>query len=173
MSTSLYDISIPNYLQTLGGVAQTLDKGAAHAAEKGIDLDDLVNARLCDDMKPLSFQVIACWHQSLGAIRGLEAGEFSPPPKLPDLDYAGLRGLVQEATDGLGQYSADDVNAMEGKDMAFRMPGLEMPFTAEDFIMSFALPNFYFHATAAYCLLRMNGAPLGKADFLGALRVSG
>ena len=172
MSISLYDICVPTYLQILGGVSKVLDKGAAHAADSGTDPNDLVDLKLCDDMRPLTFQIISCWHHSLGAIRGLEAGEFNPPPSMPDMDYAGLQGLVQEAVTGLDKCSADDINAATGKDMMFRMTGLEIPFKAEDFILSFSLPNFYFHATTAYDLLRLNGTPLGKGDFLGALRVA-
>lgn len=170
MNTSLYDISIPTYLQILGGVANVLEKGKAHAADNGIDLDELINSKLRDDMYPFTFQVISCWHHSLGAIRGLEAGEFSPPPPKPGIDYEGLQALVQEAITELGNYSADDVNAFTGKDLIFKISGKELPFIAEDFILSFSLPNFYFHATTTYDMLRMNGTPLGKMDFLGAVR---
>ena len=170
MSTSLYDISIPTYLQILGGLTNVLEKGKEHAAKTGIDLEDLINAKLRDDMRPFTFQVISCWHHSLGAIRGLEAGEFSPPPSKPGIDFEGLQGLVQEATTELGKYSAEDVNAFTDKGLIFKISGKELPFTAEDFILSFSLPNFFFHATTTYDLLRMNGTPLGKMDFLGVVR---
>lgn len=170
MSNSLYDISVKTYLQILGGVANVLAKGKAHAEENGTDLEAFIDSKLREDMFPFSFQVISCWHHSLGAIRGLEAGEFTPPPAVEDLSYTKLEGLVQQAITGLDEYSADDVNALAGRDISFRIPGMELPFKAEDFILSFSLPNFYFHATTTYDMLRIEGTPLGKMDFLGTVR---
>ena len=66
----------------------------------------------------------------------------------------------------------DEINALSGKAMLFKMGDFELPFTAEDFVQSFSLPNFYFHVTTAYDILRMKGAPLGKLDFLGKIRTS-
>ena len=98
---------------------------------------------------------------------------FQPPPSLPDLDYAALQGLVTEATTELQALSPEEVNAMAGKDVLFKLTSMEVPFTAENFVLSFSLPNFYFHATTAYDILRMKGVPLGKLDFLGAMRAGG
>lgn len=122
-------------------------------------------------MLPFSFQVISVWHHSLGAIKGIKAGEFAPPPSMDGLDYASLRALVAEAIDELQAESADEINALEGKAMVFKVGGNEIPFTNVNFIQSFSLPNFFFHATTAYHMLRMHGVPLGKMDYLGALRV--
>lgn len=171
MAISLYDISVASYLQILDAMSGVLDKGAAFAAEQGIDLDGIVNTRLHDDMNPFHFQVVSVWHHSLGAMRGAEDGVFSPPPSL-ELDYAGLQGLVKEASTELRGLSENKVNALAGKAMKFKMGDFEIPFTVEGFILSFSLPNFYFHATTTYDILRMQGVPLGKMDFLGALRVA-
>ena len=171
MAISLYDISVASYLQILDAMSGVLDKGAAFAAEKGIDLDSIVNTRLHDDMNPFHFQVVSVWHHSLGAMRGAKEGVFSPPPSL-DLDYAGLQGLVKEASTELRELSENKVNALAGKAMKFKMGDFEIPFTVEGFILSFSLPNFYFHATTTYDILRMQGVPLGKMDFLGNLRVA-
>jgi hypothetical protein len=171
MAISLYDISVPSYLQVLGGVADVMQKGADHYAENGKDLAELVGTRLQPDMLPFSFQINSIKHHSLGAIEGLQRGEFNPPPSLGDLDYAGLQGLVNEAIAGLQALDREDVDAMAGKDMYFRMGDFEIPFTAENFIMSFSLPNFYFHATTAYDMLRMAGVQIGKMDYLGQMRV--
>lgn len=171
MAISLYDISVANYLQILDAMAGVLDKGAAFAAGKGIDLDTIVDTRLHDDMNPFHFQVVSIWHHSLGAMRGAKAGVFSPPPSL-ELDYAGLQGLVKEASTELRALSENKVNALAGQSMIFKMGDFEIPFTVEGFILSFSLPNFYFHATTAYDILRMQGVPLGKMDFLGNLRVA-
>lgn len=171
MAISLYDISVASYLQVLDATAGVLEKGAAFAAEKGMDLDAIVDTRLHDDMNPFHFQVVSVWHHSLGAMRGAKEGVFSPPPSL-ELDYAGLQGLVTEASGELRALSEKKVNALAGKAMKFKMGDFEIPFTVEGFILSFSLPNFYFHATTTYDILRMKGVPLGKMDFLGALRVA-
>jgi uncharacterized protein len=170
MAISLYDLSVTNYLQVLGSVSNVLEKGAQFAGETGLDLDDIVQTRLRDDMLPFQFQVISVMHHSRGAIEGIQAGEFSPPPAL-GLDYAGLQGLVADASSMLEALPEDEVNALEGKSMFFKVNDFEIPFTAENFILSFSLPNFYFHATTTYSILRMAGVPLGKMDFLGNMRV--
>lgn len=171
MAISLYDASVGTYLQVLDATNNVLDKGAAHAAEHGIDLADIVEMRLRDDMNPFRFQVVSVWHHSLGAIRGVREGVFSPPPSLGDLDYAALQGLVVEAAEALRAEKPEAINALAGKAMKFKMGDFEIPFTAENFILTFSLPNFYFHATTVYDMLRMQGVPLGKMDYLGAMRV--
>ncbi len=172
MSFSLYDQSVTSYLQTLGGVATVLTKGAQFAAENGIGLDDIVRYKLRDDMAPFSFQVISVWHHSLGAIEGLKKGEFQPPPKMSDMSYQDLQGLVQEATVRLKGESREDIDALADGPLIFKVGGSETPFIARYFIQSFSLPNFYFHATTTYVVLREHGVPLGKMDYLGQLRVN-
>lgn len=171
MSISFYDASVASYLQTLGGVNNVLARGAALAADGKLDLDALVNYRLRDDMLPMSFQVISVWHHSWGAIAGLKKGLFQPPPKMGDLDYDRLRALVTEAIDGLQGENREDIDALSGQPMKFKMGSTEIPFTSDSFLLSFSLPNFYFHATTTYSILRLHGVPLGKMDYLGALRV--
>ncbi|GAB5452403.1 MAG: DUF1993 family protein [Halioglobus sp.] len=171
MSISLYTTSVSNYLQTLDAVSSVLSKGAEHAANEGIDMAELLATRLRDDMLPFSFQVISVVHHSRGAIEGAQAGVFTPPPSL-DLDYAGLQALVADAAAFLRGLEKQDIDALEGKAMKFKMGDFEIPFSAEDFLLTFSLPNFYFHATTTYSILRMLGTPLGKMDFLGAMRVA-
>ena len=170
MSVSLYDASVGTYLQILSAVEGVLDKGREHCEANGIDLGEVVEMRLIDDMLPFRFQLISVTHHSLGAIQGVEAGVFSPPT-MNELDYGGLRDMVGDARKALGEYSADTVNALVGKEMEFRMGSRAMPFVAEDFLLTFSLPNFYFHATTTYDMLRMKGTPIGKGDFLGRMRL--
>ena len=170
MTLSLYDISVPGYLQVLGGITGVLQKGADFARESDLDLAEIVQTKLRPDMLPFQFQVISVCHHSLGAIKGIREGLFTPPPTL-DLDFAGLQRLVEDATAELQTVSREEVDALEGNAMKFKMGSFELPFTAENFILSFSLPNFYFHATTTYSILRMVGVPLGKMDFLGAMRV--
>ena len=171
MAISLYDISVSTYLQVLGGISGVLEKGAEYAGKNDLDLAEVVETRLHPDMLPFRFQVTAATHLSLGAIRGIREGVFSPPPPMPDLDYSGLRDHVSDTVTELKMVEREEVDALEGNEMKFKMGDFEMPFTAENFILSFSLPNFYFHATTTYDLLRMAGVPLGKMDFLGKLRV--
>jgi hypothetical protein len=86
-------------------------------------------------------------------------------------DYSELQKLVADARDALQKLSRDAVDALQGKDVTFQMGDFKMPFTAEGFLMSFSLPNLHFHATTAYDILRMKGVPLGKRDYMGALRL--
>jgi len=172
MSFSLYDLSVPSFLQTLDSTLTVLDKGVAYANDNGIELSELQNITMHEDMLPLTFQIISVSHHSLGAINGIRAGEFAPPPKMPGIDYAGLQQLLVDAKQQLEAVSADEINALTGNSLIFKLGQHEIPFTTENFIQSFSLPNFYFHATTAYDLLRMKGVPLGKKDFLGQMRTS-
>jgi hypothetical protein len=171
MAISLYDLSVTNYLQTLGGVEGFLGRSLAHFKETSIDPNEVVETRLFADMLPLKFQLHSVVHHSLGAIRGVKAGLFQPPPPVPELDYAGFQKTVTEAREALEQVKPDEVNGLEGKDVAFQIGDRKLPFTAEGFLLSFSLPNFYFHATTAYDILRTKGVPLGKRDYMGRLRL--
>lgn len=171
MAISLYDLSVANFLQTLGGVAGFLDRGLAHCTANKIDPNEIVETRLAPDMLPFRFQVLSVAHHSLGAIEGVKQGLFSPPSSTPPLDYAGLQKVVADAREGLKKLTPAEVNALEGRDMVFQMREMKLPFTAEGFLMSFSLPNLHFHATTAYDILRMKGVPLGKRDYLGQMRM--
>jgi hypothetical protein len=171
MSISLYDASVGAYLQTLGGVANVLDKGAQAAADGTLDLEEVVRFRLREDMATFTFQVISVWHHSLGAVNGLKARLFQPPPNLGHQSYQQLQGLVAEAISGLQQVEREEIDALADQPMIFRLSSREIPFTTDNFVLSFSLPNFYFHATTTYAILRMHGVPLGKMDYLGNLRM--
>ena len=169
MAFSLYDATVTNYLQILGAVGGFLDKSLTHFRDKGIDPAEIVGARLAPDMAPLRFQIVSVAHHSRGAIEAAKSGVFSPNMGKPDLDYAALQGLVSEASKELSAMTPEDVNALIGRDVTFKLGERALPFTAEGFLMSFSLPNFFFHATTAYDILRHKGAPLGKRDFMGRL----
>ena len=170
MALSLYDISVASYLQTLRAVSGFLAKGRTHFEASETPLDEIVETRLRDDMNPFRFQVVSVVHHSLGCIRGLQRGSFSPPDFGEDLDYAGLEQLVTDAAERLQEFEPDAINALEGEPLKFSTQRFELNFIAEKFVMSFSLPNFYFHATTAYDILRMKGAPIGKLDFIGQFR---
>ena len=169
MSLSLYDVSVGRYLQTVSSVAGYLEKGHAHFTANGVDPNEIVDSRIFPDMFPLRFQIQSVAHHSLGAIEGAKQGVFGPPSALTELDYRGLQQLVADTREALQKIQPADVNGLEGKDVVFQMRDRKIPFTVEGFILSFSLPNFYFHAATGYDILRMKGVPLGKRDFLGQL----
>ena len=171
MATSLYDLSVANYLQTLSGVIGFLEEGLTHFQAKQVDPNEIVETRLHPDMLPFRFQIQSVAHHSRGAIDGVTSGVFQPPPPIPALDYAGCQKLVADTRDALQRLTPTEVNACEGKDVTFQMGNFKLPFTAELFILSFSLPNFYFHAATAYDILRMKGVPIGKRHFMGAMRL--
>jgi len=171
MAFALYDASVANYLQTLGAMSGVLDKSLAHFREQGVKPEDIVETSLAPDMLPFRFQIVSVAHHSRGAVEAAQKGLFTPPFGSSDLDYAALQKLVAEARDALAALEPDAINALVGREVIFQLGDRKMPFTAEGFLMSFSLPNFYFHATTAYDILRHKGAPLGKRDFIGRMRL--
>ena len=171
MGISFHEASVGSYQQIMGGLAGVLEKGAAFAAEQGMDPQDLVLAKLREDMMPLHFQVVSACHHSLGALHGMRDGRFSPPSFELDKTYRELQDMVAQTNAGLAAFGAADAEAIADQSMVFALGKQEMPFTNQNFLMSFSLPNFYFHATTVYDILRAQGVPLGKRDFLGQLRM--
>lgn len=170
MAISLYEISVGRYLQTAGAVEGFLARGLAHCGDVGVDPETLLTARLAPDMLPLAFQCASVAHHSLGAIKGVMAGAFGPPSGAPGT-YAEAQALITDTIAALKDLDPAEIDALAGKDVTFSVGSLKLPFAAEGFLMSFSLPNFYFHAATAYDILRANGVPLGKRDFMGAMKL--
>lgn len=171
MAISLYDLSIGTYLQTLGAVEGILAKGAAHFQEQKADATAILDERLHTDMLPLKFQIHSTIHHSLGAIRGVQSGTFKPPSPVPATDYAGYQKAVTEAREALQKIKPEEIDGLMGKDVTFEIGDRKLPFTAEGFLQTFSLPNFFFHATTTYDILRVKGVALGKRDFLGRMKL--
>jgi len=171
MPLSLYDITVPSFLQTLGALDALLDKAQAHCASKGVAPSACINARLFDDMMPLSFQVSQTVTHSAGAVEAVKVGVFSPSTTAPPDTFAGLKELVAGGINRLHQCAPADLNGREGRDMRFEFRDRVLPFTSEGFLLSFSIPNFYFHAATGYDILRHLGVAIGKRDFLGQLRL--
>lgn len=170
MGLSFYDVSVGSYTQVVEAAAGWLEKAREHFDAAGQSADAVVGERLYEDMADFHFQVVCITHHSLEALRGMEAGEFSPPD-YPQTDYAGLEQMTQATLGALRDMSPDAINGLADRRLVFKLGGNEIPFTAENFLLSFSLPNFYFHTTTAYDILRARGVPLGKRDFLGALKM--
>jgi uncharacterized protein len=164
---SLYDISIPQMTRILGQVPGWLDKAKAYAEQKKFDPEVLLSARLAPDQWPLAqqIQVITLVPQRLGAyLRGLEP----PKPEESGTTLASLRAGLDAALAHLRSLKPADFKGAEDRVIPLPfMPSKGM--TASDFVIQFSLPNFYFHTTTAYSILRHSGVDLGKMDFIGAL----
>ncbi|MFZ5779116.1 MAG: DUF1993 domain-containing protein [Pseudomonadota bacterium] len=171
MAVSLYDLSIATHLQVLGGLEACLTKSLGHFADAKIDADAVLDDKLAPDMWPLRLQVHAAIHHSLGAVRGVQAGTFSPPGPTDHKHFTDVQKSVADAREVLERFTPEEINTFEGGEVVFQFRDLKLPFTAEGFLLSFSLPNFYFHATTAYDILRAKGVPLGKRDFMGRLRL--
>ena len=171
MPFSLYHASVSAYLQILPSVAGLIDKAEAHCRENSLPDEALTSAAIASDMWPFAKQVTECAHHSSRAIMGLRAGVFGPELEPAQLDIASLRKEIADARTFLEAVEPAEIDGMIGRDMRFEFGTRRMDFTAEDFVLTFSLPNFYFHSAAAYNVLRMKGLPLGKMDFLGKLRL--
>ena len=168
---SLYTATVPAFRQIVEATGGVLRKGEAFAAERGIDPATLVAARLFPDMLPLAYQVNSVATHSVGAIAGVRAETFSPHRgPFPD-SFAALHALLADTAATLAAIDPAEVDGFMGRDMAFVMGDFRMDYAAEDFLLSFSLPNFYFHAATAYDILRAQGVPLGKRDYLGRSRI--
>jgi uncharacterized protein len=171
MAISLYDASVTCYLQTLDAVSGFLQKGLAHCRAHAVDPEEIVETRIVADMRPFRFQIHSVVFHSAGAIEAIRNGVLRLPGESPKHDYAGLQALVSEARDSLAKLTPAEINAREGAEVVFEVRDTKRLFTAEGFLLSFSLPNFHFHATTAYDILRSKGVPVGKRDYMGALRL--
>ena len=171
MSLSLYDATVPSYLQILGYVSRLVGKAEAYCAEQKWAPADIIGAKLADDMLPYGYQVKSAVAHSIGAIEGVRKGLFAPDrTPWPD-NFTGLKQLTTDAITKLEGLKAAELEDFIGRDMRFEFGEMRLDFTAENFLLSFSQPNFYFHATTAYDILRWKGMPLGKRDFTGRVRV--
>ncbi|GAA0311298.1 DUF1993 domain-containing protein [Sphingomonas oligophenolica] len=170
MPTSLYDLSVPTFLQTVQAIGGFLGRAAAHFEETGVDPDSVVNERLFGDMAPFHFQIEAAWHHSVWGVKALKTGVFTPPGLVGPVPFAELQAMIARAETALEAFTADEVNTWAGKELNLQIGPRMLAFTSETFILSFSLPHFHFHAVTAYDILRSRGVPLGKRDYEGRLR---
>lgn len=171
MTFTLYAATIPSYQQIITAVDRLVDKAVAFAAEKGMPDSDLIMLRLYEDMLPFGYQVKSVVEHSVGAINGVRAGTYSPDTGPFPMDIAGLKAKLADAKSFLAALDPAEIDGFIGRDMQFKFGTMVMPFTAENFLLSFAQPNFYFHATTAYGILRAQGVKIGKRDFTGMPRI--
>jgi len=170
MSLSLHSVTVPSFQQMLGSLRRMLDKGEAFSDAAGLPHDGLIQARLIEDMLPFAYQVKSTAVHSLGAIECIRQGTFSPDRTTPPDSFAGLRERIDDTLAGLAAIDPAELDSFVGRPMRFELGDYKVDYVAEDFLLSFSIPNFYFHVTTAYDILRSRGVVLGKADYLGRTR---
>lgn len=168
MTTNLYDLTVPVFIRGLRNLSGILAKGAAYAEEKGIDPLTLTGAKLIEDMRPLTAQVQLASDSAKGAL--IRIGELDPLP-MPDTEqsFAQLQERIAKTIAFLESVPRDRIDGREDAQVIFKTPHGDFPFTGRSHVLDFALPNFYFHVTTAYALLRQAGVPLVKLDYLGGI----
>ena len=166
MSLTMSAVGTQSFLTTLGALSKILDKAAAHCAAKKIDQAVLLQTRLTPDMFPLVKQVqITCdfAKNTLGRLTG-------EPPKFPDDEKSidDLKARIAKTVEYVKSFKAEQIDGTEDKEVTFPIgPQNTMTLKGAQYLIGFALPNFYFHATTAYDILRQCGVEIGKRDFLG------
>jgi len=173
MPVSLHAATVGHYLQIIPAMIALVDKAEAHCNDSGGDAATLVGCRLAEDMWPLAKQITMIRHMSAGAIEGVRKGEFSPDLSAPPQDFADLRKSLTDALALCEAVTPEELEGMMGRDMCFKFGDFRLDFTVEDFLLTFSVPNFYFHATTTYDLLRAQGLKIGKLDFMGKARKKG
>jgi hypothetical protein len=164
----MYSNSVPQFAKMLGNLDAILAKAQAHAAAKKIEPGVLLGARLFPDMFTCMRQVqIACDHAK-GAV-GRLAGVDLPKYEDNEQSFDDLRARVAKTLAFVQTFTAAQIDGSEERDIAFRIGGHDLAFKGEAYLIGFALPNFYFHVTTAYAILRHNGVEVGKSDFVGAV----
>jgi len=166
MSLTMYDASIPTFLLTLGNLQKILEKSVAYAEARKFDPNVFVSTRLFPDMLPLARQVQIASDSAKGAAARLTGTEA---PKFEDTEttMAELIARVAKTIDYLQSFKPEQFAGAEERAINIKFPGVSFNFSGENFLRHWALPNFFFHVTTAYALLRHGGVEIGKADYLG------
>ena len=166
MSLSMYQASVPVYIQFLTGLSGVLQKAAEFATAKKIDPAVLLGSRIYPDMFPLSRQVREATNHSAGACARLAGVEV---PKLPEADatFEDAQARIAAAIAFLKGLTPAQIDGSEDKTVTMQFGPNTREFKGQPYLLMFAMPNFYFHATTAYAILRQYGVEVGKRDFMG------
>lgn len=168
MATDLYALTAPIFVRALTNLDTILDKGRAFAAEKGIGEQELLDARLIGDMGNLISQIQRASDSAKGCMVRL-GGVENVVMDDNEATFDDLKARIAKTIDFVKSVPADAVNGKEDAEVLLKFPNGELKFAGRDYLLGFVHPNFYFHVTTAYALLRMKGVPIGKMDFLGGV----
>lgn len=165
MTISMYKASVPLFQQLLLCLSAVLDKAAAYAAAKKIEPAVLLNARLYPDMFPLTRQIQIASDFAKGSVARLAGQE---PPKYEDNEtsFDDLKARIAKTLAFVGEFKPSQIDGSEERDITLVLGGNQRKFKGESYLVNFVIPNFIFHTTTAYAILRHNGVELGKRDFM-------
>jgi len=168
MSLSMYEASSPIFTRQLKALSAILSKAETYAETRKIDPSVLLNARLAPDMHPLVRQVQIASDGAKGGVARLAGTE---PPSFPDVEstFAELQDRISRTIAFIEGVPAEKIAGSETRTICLKLRGGEMQFSGQAYLTNFVIPNFFFHTTSAYAILRHNGLEIGKRDFLGAL----
>jgi hypothetical protein len=168
MSLSMYQASVPVFVQLLGSLSAVVDKAIAHATAKKFDPSVLLGTRLFPDMLPLVKQFQIATDHAKGAPARLAGQE---PPKFADDEKTleEIKARLTKTIDYLKSLTPAQIDGSEGKEIVLPLRTRTLTFTGQAYLLHFAMPNFYFHVTTAYAILRQAGVEIGKSDFIGQI----
>jgi uncharacterized protein len=167
MSLSMYQASVPVFLRGLKNLSGVLAKGAASAAERKIDPAVFLTARLAPDMFALARQVQIASDHAKGATARL-AGVEVPRFEDNEASFEELQQRLIRVAEFVQTFDAHKIDGSEEREIVLPIGGRTMTFRGQTYLLQFALPNFYFHCTTTYAILRHNGVSVGKRDFIGS-----
>ena len=166
MTVSMYRLSAPVFIRGLKVLSTLLDKAEAHASENGIEPGIMLNSRLAPDMLSLCGQIQRASDTSKNSLGRLTA---KPAPSLPDTEatFAELGARIEKTIAYLESISERDLQGSETREVNLAVGSFGVTFTGVNYLLEFAVPNFFFHVTTAYDILRHDGVEIGKRDYLG------
>ena len=166
MTISMYQASVPRFVNILKNLSAILDKAQAYAEAKKLDPAALTTFRLYPDMFPLTRQVQIACDTAKGAAARL-AGVEIPKHEDTEQTFEELKARISKTIDFIGSVRPGQIDGSEDKAVVLKLRGQEVKFNGLQYLLGFAYPNFYFHVTTAYDILRHNGVEIGKRDFIG------
>lgn len=166
MSLTMYQASIPVFVRMLDNLSGILDKAAAHAEARKIDPAIFINARLAPDMFPLSRQVQIATDMVKGCAARL-AGIEVPSYEDNESTFSELQARIAKTKAFIESVSASQVDGSEERKITLKFGSKELSFLGQAYLLDFVLPNFHFHLTTTYAILRHNGVEIGKKDYTG------
>ena len=168
MAFDLYSAFVPTARQLLGALPGLIDKGEAFCSDSGTPARELLEARLAEDMWPLPWHIRACWMHTGYALDQLANGAFTPDFTDIPGGWDDMRAMIASASDRLEAATPGEIEAVADRPIDFVLGGTtRFTLPGERFLLGFNMPNFQFHATTFYGLLRSKGVPLGKRDYMG------
>ena len=166
MTISMYQASVPRFVNILGNLMNILDKAQAHVEAKKLDYETLTKYRLFPDMLPLTTQVLIACDAVKGVVARL-AGIEIPVYEDNEKTFADLKARIAKTIAFIQSVTPAQIDGTEDKDIVTKRGDKETHYKGMQFLLGHAVPNFYFHVTTTYAILRHNGVEIGKRDFLG------